>query len=223
MAYRMKALLFDLDETIIARSESLRKFVMWQAKGMLRREIIDPEYFCQRFMELESGSGVIKNKVYSQIVEEFDIADWTISELVKSYELCFSGFCHAKSGVLDAIKQVSRLGLKLGVVSNGRSPFQERNFYSLGVHDLFDTIVVSEAVGYQKPDKQIFDLACDDLGVSGQECFFVGDSPVADIDGANTCGMYSIYIPGAYGTYYRKANAICKDYSELVGIVESAI
>ena len=69
----MKSVLFDLDETLLDRSESLKEFALWQSKGMLRREISDPNLFCQRFVELDSNGGVLKNKVYSQLIDEFGI------------------------------------------------------------------------------------------------------------------------------------------------------
>lgn len=223
MAMCIKSVLFDLDETLLDRSASLRDFALWQSKGMLRREISDPNHFSQRFVELDANGGVLKNQVYSQLIIEFGIRDWTESELTSSYDLCFSGFCHEKPGALNAVKELKGLGLKLGLVSNGRSPFQERNFHSLGVSDLFDTIIVSEAVGVRKPDKRIFDLACEQTGISALETVFVGDNPEADIDGANECGMFTVFIPGHYGKTYDNANAVCSSYSDLVGIVHGAI
>ena len=219
----MKSVLFDLDETLLDRSESLKEFALWQSKGMLRREISDPNLFCQRFVELDSNGGVLKNKVYSQLIDEFGINDWTLAELTSSYDLCFSGFCREKEGALDAVEELKGIGFKLGLVSNGRSPFQERNFYSLGVSHLFDTIIVSEALGVRKPDRKIFDLACERTGVSAVETVFVGDNPKADIDGANNCGMYTVFIPGHYGETYENANAVCGKYVDLVGIVRGAI
>jgi putative hydrolase of the HAD superfamily len=223
MAKRMKSVLFDLDETLLDRSASLHDFAIWQSKGMLRREVSDPNYFCQRFIELDANGGVLKHQVYLQLIDEFAICDWTVSELTSSYDLCFSGFCREKEGALNAVKELKNMGLILGLVSNGRSPFQERNFHALGVSHLFDTIIVSESVGVRKPERRIFDLACEKTGVSALETVFVGDNPKADIDGANNCGMYTVFVPGHYGETYEKANAVCRKYDDLVGIVQDAI
>ena len=218
----MKAVLFDLDETVLDRKQSLIDFAQWQAKGMLRREIADSEMFCQRFVELDGNGGVLKNEVYRDLIKEFGISDWSVEELFQSYDLCFSGFCKPKKGVIKAIKSLKNSGFKLGIISNGRSPFQERNFHALGVSNFFDSLVVSEAVGFRKPQKEIFEFACKKLEVSPLEAIFVGDNPKADIDGANQCGMYTVFIPGYFGKTYEKANAICNDYSELERIVRNA-
>lgn len=218
----MKAVLFDLDETLLDRSQSLKRFASWQAQGMLRSSISDEIAFSERFIELDSNGRVWKDKVYSQLVEEFSISDWTVAELLKSYELCFSDFSRLKPNALEALETLHRGGYKLGLVSNGMSPFQERNFNALGVSSLFSTVIVSDAVGYRKPDKKIFLLACDSLCVQPLETVFVGDNPSDDIDGANDCGMYTIYIPSHHGESYENADEICRDFSDLVGIVKNA-
>ena len=115
----IQSVLFDLDETLLDRNKSLRLFALWQAKGMLRREIENPEKFTERFINLDSNGSVVKSQVYSQLIEEFGISDWSETELTTSYELCFSGFCQPKEGARAAIKELKALGLRLGIVSNG--------------------------------------------------------------------------------------------------------
>lgn len=218
----MKAVLFDLDDTILNRTESLKEFSLWQARGMLRNSILDEAQYCERFTELDSHGQVWKDKVYTQLVEEFQITDWSVSELLQSYELGSSGFSKPKEQTIESLRTLSDRGFQLGLVSNGKSPFQERNFNALGVSDLFGTVVVSEAVGYRKPEKEIFELACVSLGVSPEETVFVGDNPTIDIDGANNCGMYTVFVPGRHGQAYEGANVTCHDFSNLISIVENA-
>ena len=189
----MKAVLFDLDETILDRTASLIDFANWQVQGMLQSDVADKSLFVNRFIELDAYGTVWKDKVYEILVNEFSITQWSVSELLTSYELCFSGFCKPKQGVVQAIEILKKQGYKIALVSNGKSPFQERNFRSLGISHLFDLVIVSGAVGLRKPDKAIFELTCLKLAVKSEESIFVGDNPHADIRGANTVGMNSIY------------------------------
>ncbi|OED34643.1 hypothetical protein AB833_32065 [Chromatiales bacterium (ex Bugula neritina AB1)] len=55
--------------------------------------------------------------------------------------------------------------------------------------------VVSEAVGLRKPDKAIFELACDELNAEISSSIFIGDNPVSDIKGAKEAGLSTIYVP----------------------------
>ena len=58
-----------------------------------------------------------------------------------------------------------------------------------GVVDLFDTIVVSDAVGWRKPRPEIFDQALRRLGVDASDALFVGDRADIDVVGAQRIGM----------------------------------
>jgi len=216
--------LFDLDGTLLDRAGSLRDFALWQAKGMLRNSISNKNQntFCERFIELDSNGAVWKDQVYTDLVQDFGIEDWSISELLTSYELCFSGFCKPLPNAVKAVQDLHKKGYRLGLVSNGKSPFQERNFNALGISHLFGSVIVSDAVGLRKPDSQIFVLVCDALGSSADNTVFVGDNPVADIEGANKAGMYSVYIPGYCGQECNDADHICRNFKDLVGIVENA-
>lgn len=218
----MKAVLFDLDETLLDRSASLHSFVQWQARGMLRNSVVDANKFCDRFIQLDAHGSVWKDRVYQQLIEEFRISDWTVKELLASYELCFSGFCVPKPGALDAVIKLAGQGLKIGLVSNGVSPFQQRNFNALGISHLFESVLVSAAAGFRKPQKEIFRLACNQLGVSAKQTVFVGDNPVADIEGAAACGMYTVFIPTARFTQCTFANMTCHDFIDLPQIVGNA-
>jgi len=218
----MKAVLFDLDETLLDRTASLRDFVVWQAQGMLRNSISDPQAFVQRFIELDNHGKVWKDKVYESLIEEFAIQGWSVDELLQVYILCFSAFSKPKKGAIEAVITLKEQGYKLGLVSNGKTPFQERNFNALGISDLFDAIIVSEAVNYRKPDIEIFELACQRLGVLTAESVFVGDNPVADIGGACSCGMFTVFIPSALHQTCDQAHAVCENFSSLASIVNKA-
>lgn len=152
--------LFDLDGTLLDRNGSLQKFALWQAKGMLKPSIENVTEFCDRFIQLDANGSVWKDKVYSQLIDEFNIEGWSASELLTTYEFCFSGFCKPLPYADLAVKSLHQKGYKLGVVSNGKSPFQERNLAALDITTFLDVIVASEAVGLRKPDLEIFLYAC---------------------------------------------------------------
>ena len=47
---QIKAVLFDLDQTLLDRTASLKSFVDWQARGMLRSQVSDRYLFVKRFI-----------------------------------------------------------------------------------------------------------------------------------------------------------------------------
>ena len=84
---------------------------------------------------------------------------------------------------------------KLGIVSNLAIP--ECVDKLLEKHDLnrfFGVVVVSGAVNKRKPSPEIFEEALTKLGVSAENAVFVGDTVDADIEGAKSAGMKTVYI-----------------------------
>jgi FMN phosphatase YigB (HAD superfamily) len=66
-----------------------------------------------------------------------------------------------------------------------------------GLTPYLSGIVVSEDLGWRKPDRRLFERAAAHASVPPEEILFVGDSPVCDVDGARGCGMMPVWIRGA--------------------------
>lgn len=86
-------------------------------------------------------------------------------------------------------------GLKLGLVTNASQPMLLRDV-EMAQHGLLDFFpecrFAAADVGYLKPHPNIFAAALDCLGVKPEETIFIGDNPVADIAGAQSVGMKAI-------------------------------
>jgi putative hydrolase of the HAD superfamily len=143
---------------------------------------------------LDNNGDVGKDIIYSQLIKDFDIKNFTVEELLKSYITDFNKFSIGFDNVQKVISDLYQKGYKIGLVSNGKTPFQEHNFYALGLREYFSTIVVSEAIGLRKPDKKIFAYICNQLNCSPSDCIFIGDNPKADIEGAKNFGMKTIFF-----------------------------
>ena len=63
----------------------------------------------------------------------------------------------------------------------------------LGMHDFFDSIVVSDDVGFAKPDPRIFHIALNEHRLNPGEAVYVGDMDV-DVQGALAAGMKPVLI-----------------------------
>ena len=84
---------------------------------------------------------------------------------------------------------------RLAVVSNfDYTPTAVDILEREGVAGLFSAIVVSDAVGWRKPKRAIFDEALGRLGVRAGEALFVGDRAEIDVLGAQRIGMDAAWI-----------------------------
>jgi len=90
---------------------------------------------------------------------------------------------------------------KVGLVSNFTyAPVIYASLRKLGIDRFFSAVVVSEAVGWRKPHRTIFDAALCSLHVAGDEAVFVGDSPLEDVDGAKAIGMRTVFVASCFNT-----------------------
>nr|WP_321510796.1 HAD family hydrolase [uncultured Hyphomonas sp.] len=189
------AVLFDLDETLLDRTGSLRSFLEDQYRRFADRlGSASPGQWQERFLELDQRGHVSKSVVYPQILKEFG-GDPSISEpLLADYsERCCEharGFPHMR----ETLTQLRSDGLRLGIITNGWTRFQTRHINALGLAELVDACFISEAEQLRKPDARLFARAAARIGTSLPDCLFVGDNPVADILGAHGAGMQTAWI-----------------------------
>jgi len=97
------------------------------------------------------------------------------------------------AGVRESLERLRAAGLKLAVVSNSEGTI-EQMLVEIDLRDLFETVLDSSVVGFTKPDPRIYRLALDRLGVGAAEAIMVGDSPSADVDGAQAAGIRAALI-----------------------------
>jgi len=91
------------------------------------------------------------------------------------------------------------MGYKLGLASNFTyAPVIYAGLRNLGINQFFNTVLVSEDVGWRKPHKKIFEEALRRLGVTAEETVYVGDSPTEDINGAKAVGMKTVFVPSQF-------------------------
>ena len=84
---------------------------------------------------------------------------------------------------------------RLAVVSNfDYTPTAMGVLEREGIAGLFETILVSDEVGWRKPKPLIFELALARLGLDAADALFVGDRIDIDVAGAQGVGMASAWI-----------------------------
>lgn len=105
-------------------------------------------------------------------------------------------------GVPEMLAELRRRGYKTCLISNC-------NYLTPGVVDrmglpgMLDEIVLSFEVGLVKPEKAIYQLAADRLGLATGECLFVGDGGDGELDGARNAGCKVALVAQERGHAYR--------------------
>ena len=84
-----------------------------------------------------------------------------------------------------------------GIILSCISNFDSRLFGildGLGIASQFDSVLISSQVGHAKPDPGIFQVALTRHEVSPEEVLFVGDTPEADVAGAEGAGIKGVLL-----------------------------
>jgi putative hydrolase of the HAD superfamily len=82
----------------------------------------------------------------------------------------------------------------LHLISNGFKESTEQKVNNNGLDIYFENVVISEVVGFNKPDRAIFNHALTLANAGIAESIMIGDSIEADIRGAQDYGMKAIYF-----------------------------
>lgn len=80
------------------------------------------------------------------------------------------------------------------IVTNGRTVQQEAKIRNTGLAQLVQGWVISEDVGHKKPEPEIFQAAAATVSLPLPGAWVIGDSPHADIAGANVLGLRSVWV-----------------------------
>jgi HAD superfamily hydrolase (TIGR01549 family) len=208
----LRAVLFDLGGTLMyeratwdainARAdEALTKYL--RAEGMelnlstfpreFRKRI--SKYFQQREKDLLETTysfvlrDVLRDKGYGDVPESilrnaldqlFAITqtNWTLEE-----------------DTLPTLQKLEVDGYRMGLISNAGDDQDVQQLASrFGIARYFDFILTSAACSYRKPHRRIFELALSNWYFLPSEAVMVGDNLDADVRGAQSVGLFAVWI-----------------------------
>jgi HAD superfamily hydrolase (TIGR01509 family) len=157
--------------------------------GMSRadREFASRPYYLHRDM-FSAGVVYAAQSLNKELDEEsvYDFVSWinfTIMDTIVP-----------RSGLHEVLEELRRRNIHVGGASNADREQFEPMVEALEVRPLFDSLMCSEDVRSCKPDARFFIHALAQAGCKASEALYVGDTPVADIEGSERVGMHAILI-----------------------------
>lgn len=98
-------------------------------------------------------------------------------------------------GTLETLRELKRRGYKLGIIANTITETEIPDWMCRDhVADCFQTVILSSKVRLRKPDTAIYLLAARCIGSAPENCAYVGDNPVRDVEGAVNSGYGSMVL-----------------------------
>ncbi|MEG0020114.1 MAG: HAD family hydrolase, partial [Oscillospiraceae bacterium] len=113
--------------------------------------------------------------------------------------------------------ELKNRGYKNYLVSNNY-PELDEVMDKLELTNYFEDMVISGKIGYDKPRKEIFEIA-KNVANNPKECIMIGDNINDDIHGAKACGFKTIWI-AKKGKEDKDADYVCEELSEILDILK---
>jgi putative hydrolase of the HAD superfamily len=190
----LKAIIFDLFHTLTslevsgapgrATSEMLGvDRALWN-----RFWLADPDDYVLGHADIMIPVGRIARQLNPQVTDE-QIRD----AVAERYGRFRHALTHIESETIGGLKALREMGYRLGLISNCGED-EMKPWPESPLAPLFDTALFSCDVKLKKPDRRIYELCTQRLGVEPAQCLYVGNGGSDELAGARRAGMTPVLL-----------------------------
>jgi len=208
-----KAILLDLDDTIVALSASADPY--WrqvcerfsgQVEGLTPQALFDAikesrAWFWSDSQRHQQGRLDLKVARRKIVARAFDRLGIDASELANAVADTFSWEriegIFVLPGATEALQRFLERGIRLALITNGAADAQRCTIERFGLASFFDCIVIEGEFGVGKPDGRVYAYALAQLDVQPEEVWMVGDNLEWEVAGPQQMGIRGIWIDAA--------------------------
>ncbi|OYT54300.1 MAG: hypothetical protein B6U72_03150 [Candidatus Altiarchaeales archaeon ex4484_2] len=217
----IKAILFDLDNTLINFSEFKKRATKAAARAMKNAGLVgETREIEKNLIEFYFRHGIESDDAFQKFLEkqtgrvEYRILAAGVNAYLKEKYRHLEPY----PGTIETLEGLRDKNYKLGIVSDGLRLKAWMRLVESGLDEFFQVVVTYDDTGEQKPSEKPFLKACGELGVEPHDCLFVGDWPERDILGAGRAGMKTCLA--LYGGYEGEADYVIGDIRELLKLLD---
>ena len=186
---RLRALLFDLDGTLIDTAPDIA-LALDRTLRWLGRPGVDAASVRGW---IGDGARALLDKALGAAATD---AQW--AHFAFEYEAACGEASRPYAGVFALLERLGAAGVKLAVVTNKEARFAHRLLVKHGLHAHFDVLVAGDSLPLKKPHPAGVQHALDALQVEPAEAALLGDS-VTDLRTARAAGVHAWLVMHGYG------------------------
>ncbi len=223
----IKAVIFDLDNTLVDFMRVKRAAVAGAAEAMVDAGLkATKDEAIKRIFHMYDREGIEDQRVFDKmLVNEYGEIDYRILAAgVVGYRRAKESNMVLYPYVRQTLVRLSKMNLKLGLVSDAPRMSVWTRLVSLGLEVFFDAVVSTDDTGKKKPDPAPFLRVLQKLDIAPDQALMVGDWAERDILGAKALGMKTAFA--RYGDDFNTgesgADVELGDIRELIAFIEKA-
>ncbi|MBC1612930.1 HAD family hydrolase [Listeria welshimeri] len=198
-------LIFDIDDTVydqLKPFEEAFKTVFEKADHLK----IENLYIKSRFYSDEVYHRVVRGEMpkaemhiyrITQALNDFDyqITKKEAEAFQRAYEQNQRKI-ELSPGIKEILTWAKKNDITMGIITNGPKEHQQHKINDLQINDYIpaDHTFISGGVGIEKPDKKIFKLIEEQIGINSAETYYIGDSFENDVIGSKSAGWNAIWL-----------------------------
>lgn len=174
----IKAVIFDLDDTLYPERDYL--ISGFNAVGVYIENKYNLTGISEELLALFDAD---KSDVYGRLLRSHCLPESENSTLVDIYRAHKPDKLELFPDAMPIIEYLKNHGIKIGIITDGRADGQRDKVDALGIADLFDTIIYTDALGgeqYRKPHRASYELMSNALEADFCEMLYIGDNPIKD-------------------------------------------
>jgi putative hydrolase of the HAD superfamily len=227
----LRAILFDLGGTLMyeratwdavnARAdEALTNYL--RAEGLELNLSTFPREFRKRLRKyFEQREKDLLETTYSFVLRDVlkdkgygDISESTLRHALDQLFAITQTNWTLEDDTLPTLQKLEEDGYRMGMISNaGDDQDVQQLARRFGIAQYFDFILTSAACSYRKPHRRIFELALSNWYFLPAEAVMVGDNLDADVRGAQSVGLFAVWLSRRAGTRTEDQRSIQPDAS----------
>lgn len=193
MAFNVKAVMFDLDGTLIHTAPEIAAAINYMLADLALPTL-----------QLQQIQGYIGEGAQMLIKRSIASAEDDSAEMFEQAQALF--FAHyARTvkqsqpyhGVREGLAALKQKGLRLACVTNKPEKFTLPLLQASGLMPFFEIVVAGDTLAKKKPDPIQLQYICAEFKVLEAEAMLVGDSQT-DVQAAHAAGCYIVTVPYGY-------------------------
>ena len=221
----IKAIIFDLDNTLMDFMKMKGRAIDAAITAMIDAGLkISKKEAQAKIDAIYKEKGIEFQRVFDYLLEEVlqDVDYKVLAAGIVAYRKAREAELTPYPHVYPTLIQLSKMGLKLGILSDAPSKEAWLRLAYLNFHHIFDAIVTFDETGERKPSPVPFKAILKKLDVNPEESLMVGDWAERDIVGASNIGMKTAFAKygDTFDTKEHSGDYELNDIIELISIVK---